>query len=80
MPNVRLRTIINQDNSTTFQVQFHEGGEWEDLTWDMISDKPFETLDDTVFIVDEILSSVLFSSSRKAVLIEIKFSTLSAPS
>lgn len=53
MPNVRLRTIINQDNSTTFQVQFHEGGEWEDLTWDMISDKPFETLDDTVFIVDE---------------------------
>lgn len=53
MPNVRLRTIINQDNSTTFQVQFHEGGEWEDLTWDMISDKPFETLDDTVFMVDE---------------------------
>ena len=53
MPNVRLRTIINQDNSTTFQVQFHEGGEWEDLTWDMISQKPFETLDDTVFLVDE---------------------------
>ena len=53
MPNVRLRTIINQDNSTTFQVQFHEGGEWEDLTWDMISDKPFETLDSTVFLVDE---------------------------
>ena len=53
MPNVRLRTIINQDNSTTFQVQFSEGGEWTDLTWDMISDKPFETLDDTVFIVDE---------------------------
>ena len=53
MPNVRLRTIINQDNSTTFQVQFNEGGEWSDLTWDMISDKPFETLDDTVFIVDE---------------------------
>lgn len=53
MPNVRLRTIINQDNSTTFQVQFHEGGDWEDLTWDMISDKPFETLDNTVFLVDE---------------------------
>ena len=53
MSNVRLRTIINQDNSTTFQVQFHEGGEWEDLTWDMISQKPFETLDDTVFLVDE---------------------------
>lgn len=53
MPNVRLRTIINQDNSTTFQVQFHQGGEWEDLTWDMISDKPFETLDDSVFMVDE---------------------------
>ena len=53
MPNVRLRTIINQDNSTTFQVQFSQDGEWTDLTWDMISDKPFETLDDTVFIVDE---------------------------
>lgn len=53
MSNVRLRTIINQDNSTTFQVQFPESGEWEDLTWDMISDKPFETLDDTVFMVDE---------------------------
>ena len=53
MPNVRLRTIINQDNSTTFQVQFTDGGEWVDLTWEMISDKPFESLDDTVFIVDE---------------------------
>ena len=52
MANVKLRTIINEDNSTTFQVQF-EDGKWVDLTWDMISNKPFETLDNTVFIVDE---------------------------
>ena len=52
MANVKLRTIINEDNSTTFQVQF-EDGKWADLTWDMISNKPFETLDNTVFIVDE---------------------------
>lgn len=52
MANVKLRTIINEDNSTTFQVQF-EDGKWVDLTWDMISNKPFETLDNTMFIVDE---------------------------
>ena len=30
MANVKLRTIINEDNSTTFQVQF-EDGKWVEL-------------------------------------------------
>lgn len=49
---VQLRTIINPDNSTTFQVR-REDGIWVDLTWEMISNKPFESLDDTTFVVDE---------------------------
>lgn len=52
MIQVRLRTVINQDGSTIFQVE-REDGTWVELTWDMISDKPFESLDDTVFVVDE---------------------------
>lgn len=77
MPNVRLRTIINVDNSTTFQVQ-REDGEWVDLTWQMITDKPFETLDDTIFTVDEngVLSIISLSTPDWQNIVNKPFITL----
>lgn len=77
MPNVRLRTIINVDNSTTFQVQ-REDGEWVDLTWEMITDKPFSTLDDTIFTVDEngVLSIISLSTPDWQNIVNKPFITL----
>ena len=47
---IKLKTIINEDGSTTFLV-LRPNGEYTFLTWSDISNKPFDYINDLQFIV-----------------------------